>query len=492
MSDFMQVKARLEKAGVEGQAAEWLIKALNPATPGSSGTLIPDAACDPVATPEFVVSTTVNAPAGASWDCMIIKPPTFPLLAIIVTGPVGTNFAASWTGLTVQVMQTEPATSAVLFATAAQQYIMGAVNSTPVTVNAMTPSSFPLRWRATSRSSTEYLVASDLNNQGTVTSGAYPTRLRPYRPWVVFAGVAPLSYNYKAMLMPLNESDMTTMNPKVRVAPAKTGVYQPIYNAGPTFEWATADAQPPLGHDSNYGGVAGSHLLYMPSSLGSQPDTIAPAVVATIVAPQDTTTDFAIDGWATALVTAPVVPANPYTYGTSNELCGVSIYRGLSASAAITIKVVLGLELVPMPTSPIRQFTKTSTTNDPRAIQLYYELVRDMPQSYPAASNFFSTIVSGISRLLPTVVQHLPAVLGLVKDAFFPAPPAPPEPLGRPLALREYQPEMRASATSAMPRRETPRARPKRPKKKKATVVVAARRRSMSASTRGSRASRRR
>jgi hypothetical protein len=413
---------------------------------------------------------TINPPGAVPWDCLIVKTPTYPLLAYIVTGPAGTDFTNSWTaaGVVVQVLQSEPATSASNVVMTSEFYVMGGTASTAVTTTVLSPAAFPSKWRATARSSTEYLVASDLNNQGTVTSGQYPARIKTLRPWLV-VGASPNAYNYslEAMQIPLNESDMTLVNPKVRVAPAKQGVYQPMYNAGPTFEWATARGLPALGEDLNFGGAGGTHILWVPPTGMANP--ASPSALPTLLAPLDTTTDLALNSWMLPVIGYPSIAGNPYSWGTTNELVGVSLYRGLSPNASITIKMVLAQEIVPMPTSPIRQFVKAAAENDPRAIQLYYDLVRDMPQSYPASSNFFGAILSAVGSILPAVLPLLPAVVGGISNLFGAGraayeqsrqpPPPPPLPAPPPLIeRREYQPEMRASATS----RPVPVARPRR------------------------------
>jgi hypothetical protein len=132
-------------------------------------------------------------------------------------------------------------------------------------ITALLPSTQPLGWRDAYRSSTQYLVASDLNNQGTVTSGQFPARLSTIWPLAVFSPTAiPNSQGYtiKVLELPLNEADMTAWDPKIRVAPAKQGCYQPLYNMGPTFEFGRGAGMPSVGLD--YNTVSGSFNWYMP------------------------------------------------------------------------------------------------------------------------------------------------------------------------------------------------------------------------------------
>jgi len=492
MSDFSVLASRLEKAGLSESSAEWLLKALSPASPNCSGCMIPDSSCDAAATPESVVSFTISPVTAATWDCLIVKPPTYPLLAIIVVAPAGFDFTGTWggTGVAVGVLQTEPSTAAVAQSMAAQFHSVGTTVISPLVVKALQPSTMPQKWRATARSSTEYLVASDLNNQGTVTSGQYPSRIAAYRPWVSYFGTPntnSTNYSVELLNIPLNEADMTTLNPKVRVAPAKQGVYQPIYNAGPTFEWAAPRSLPAMGVDSTFGNTAsgGSGVLWFPSSGGSvpqgQPNPNVPTGIPVLLACMDTTSGFVLDTWyQTSLAVGSAV--NPYTAGTSNELTGVSLYRGLSASASITLKMVLGVEIVPSVVSPVRPFVKTSIGDDPRAIQLYYELVKDLPQSYPASANFLNYVLSSVRALLPVVLPHVPALFEGFRKYVTGKPPI--EMLGK----REFQPEMLQSSSSRTARPPPPQAPKKAAPRRKVRV---ARARSSSVASRASRVSKR-
>lgn len=489
MADFSVLKDRLEKSGLTGNAAEWLLKAINPATPGASGILIPDASCDPVATPETVVSVTIPPFGGSNWDCLILKPPTYPLLAIVVTGPAGADFTNTWAGFTVTVVQTEPGTSSHDVVGQYQNYVMGAAHSGSVQIASLSPSTYPAKWRATARSATEYLVASDLYNQGTVTSGQYPPRIKQYKPWVVY-GTPPDAYNYsfETLQVPLNEADMTVLNPKVRVAPAKQGVYQPIYNGGPTFQWATARELAASGTDVAFGTGTGSGVLFYPAS-SQQTNPQAPAATPTLIAPLDTTNDLALESWMYgAQINWPAAANNPYSWGTSNELCGVSIYRGLSNNASITLKMVLAMEIVPTPTSPIRQFVKTAADCEPRAIQLYYDLIRDLPQSYPSSSNFLGAVLTAARTLLPQLLPHIPGAIDAVSSAFGGPRIFAPMPTVEPTGKREAQPEMAASSRSRPPPDRAVVA-PSMTRARRRKVKVAPARRATSASSTRSRRS---
>jgi hypothetical protein len=442
MADYANLKQRLETAGVGGTSAEWLLKALSPATPNGQGCQIPDMNAVSVATPEFVVSQTVSAPGAASWDCLVIKPPTYPLVAVVVAAPTGFAYDTTrWdsAGNVITIIQTENPLTAVTDTMNVSPVVSGAAVGAQSTATTLLPTTQPQRWRTAARSMTEYLVASDLNNQGTVTSGLYPARRMPM-PGVVW-GLVPtaLAYELNMLEVPLNEANMTNMNPKVRVAPAKQGCYQPQYSAGPTFEWAQAGAVPSLMSDWN-SATNGKYYFTLCPGFSATVQQLVGAGLPGATVFSDPAASTGQTTWMTTAFGSPLLASNPYTWGYDNMMTGISIYRGLSASASITLKSVVSLEIIPGPESPIRQFAKPAIAHDIRALQLYAELVADLPHSYPATANFLGAVLSAASALLPKVMPHvLSGVSSVVKSLQEKFP-----------AEREYQPEMRESSMTVI------------------------------------------
>jgi len=278
----------------------------------------------------------------------------------------------------------------------------------------------------------------------------------------------------KTFEIPLNENDMTSMNPKVRVAPAKQGVYLPMYNEGPTFPWARGADFPTLGSPPDV--ATSQNFLVAPNFSAAFLPTLAPSALPELLVALDTTRDRAMDDFIAGFITVPTTPQNPYSWGHSGEMVGVSLYRGLNNAASLTIKMVLGVEIAPSPTSPIRQFVVDPPGYDPRALQLYFDLVHDMPHSYPASSNFLNAIISAAQTLLPILLPHIPAVISGIGQLF-----------GRP-PQASSQPEMRDSAHSRITAPPQPAAtRGVRVKKNKRVVKV----RGSSVASRASRGSRR-
>lgn len=427
MSDatFGAFRARLERAGLSQNAATWLTKALSPATPTATGAMIPDSSTIPVATPEHIVTGTFGPPPGATgtWDCLVLKPPTYPTVAVVMCAPAGTDFRTIGNAIpgtySVHVLSTEMSSSAVPQKESVAMWSASLTAPVLATTSCFTPSALPLRWRATARSATEYLVASDLVNQGTVTSGLYPARYVITRPWDVSGtGITVnASWQWSSFQVPLDEENMTAMNPKVRVAPAKTGVYQPVYSNGPNFDWACPFPRASvLGTVNGTSGLTGYNWVTT-SNPPSAPTWTVVGANPGIIGFQDPTRPFFNDKWLPASLnpdplTGFLPDGVPYTWGTGNEMVGISLYRGLNVQASLTVKVVLGLELVCSPSSPIRQFAVPPPPNEPNALQLYYDLVAEMPHSYPASANFLSAVVSAAQTLLPMILPHLPAIVG--------------------------------------------------------------------------------
>lgn len=448
MADFTQVKDRLERAGLDPNSAAWLLKALSPATPSGSGVQIPDTSCAASANPEYINSFTVGPGAiTGNWDCLVVKLPAYPLLGYTVVAPAGFNFTTTWTNanVTVTPLVAEPASSATADFT--QLFGQSAFASYAQTgAWALLPSTQPIAWRATARSFTEYLVASDLANQGTVTAGQFVPRIQPSQTGFVY-GTGPTvnsMYVIDTVEIPLSETNMTAMNPRVRIAPAKTGVYQPIYSAGPTFSWTRARNQPPVFTDADFNTTPlGYPFYWLPGGLAG--DVTTAAYVPSLAFCSDPTYALTIGRWLTgnsAVLAYPPVAGNPYTWGLSNEMAGVSIYRGLNPAASITIKSVLALEIIPAPTSPIRQFVQPAPNNDPKALQLYFDLVHDMPQTYPASSNFLGAVLAAAKSLLPMVLPHVSGIIQSAKGVFGMIP-------GQETTSRgEEQPEMAGSSAS--------------------------------------------
>lgn len=451
----------MARVGVTGEAASWLLKALHPASPEWTAAPIPDPTGVPVATPEYVQTITVGTnSAGNAWDCCVVQYPTFPAVAHVVTAAKGFDFTnvSNWGSGTVSLVSVENCIATPSF---------GWVKIAPTAANAAVSgttwatASTPARWRTLYRSMTAYLVSSDIQNEGTVTSvqvepqvglrgGYYGTTILNGTP----GGVA-----VRTTSLPLSESSMTLLDPKVRVAPAKTGVYVPMYNCGPTFQWCDRTPLSTVLVD-----LATPPGVYVPAPAGIWPGLID------MVWPYDPNNG-ATQNCNWMLSSGILNTVASITEGTDNQTCAVTIFRGLDSSASLTFKFVTAVEIQPLDISPVKQFVTSSAKVCPEAIALYYATVHDMPHAYPSSANFLGAVLAGLGAaarmLAPVILPALGSGLQKLVEWVVPAPTAAPpntpasetraarESLRSTMPDRAFQPEMARSSTNVrllMPR----------------------------------------
>jgi len=424
MSDFTVLRERIQRAGIPAQAANWLLKALSPATPTGTGATIADSVSVPVSIPEMVTTAVIAAPTAAKWDAMVLTVPGYPTQAVIIAGPSPVDFtsATTWTNPNnvVTVVQVEPTTSTNSIPLSASIFTVGSstANFVYVAGNVPYPSTQPISWRLSYASTTQYLTTSALYDEGTVTSGMVPCLQRRLPATVVggvYGGIASsgvLIMGVAGIDLPMNEAELTSMDSKVRVAPAKNGCYQPLYQGDGVFKWNSGSPVP--GVISSYiNPTTATPVFYYPSSGTSTVVTLTPGFLSDVLQFISPATDIATYNLATLMQGA--AGNFPWSMGWADSMIGVTFYRGLDANSTLTIKAVSGYEIVPCPTSPIRQFMVPGGMYSPQAMQLYTELVANLPHSYPASSNFLGSVLSAISGLLPLLLPHVPAVIRAIR-----------------------------------------------------------------------------
>jgi len=429
---------------------------MSPGTPTGTGLLIPDTSNASVAVPEWVTQATIGPPSGlttSTWDMLLITYPGYPLVGVYTTANAGTDFTALWTQsatLVTSALLTEASSAAVFEGIPFWSTNITTGTKNQILLDTPSPSTLPLRWRLTAASSTAYMNASDQFNQGTCTSGQFVPRQTRSHPEVGLAGNA---FSLTTCEIPLNERNMTVMNPKIRVAPAKEGCYQPLLCLGPSFDWATQDPVASVGIDWQF---STSNLVFYPynsvtSTLGNN------AGLSTVPTFMDPTTNQQQNSWFESLIISqPMAAGAPYSFGTTNYNVGVSIWRGLHPSATITVKMVNSYEIAVSPVSPMAPFMKDAAPFDPRALQVYFEAAASLHQSYPADDNAVGAILGTIAAMLPTILPHIPPVVSSIRGLISGTPVAPRVPPRAVIApqSRVYQPEMASSSHS---RRATPR-----------------------------------
>jgi len=452
-----EVEKRLEKHGVTGLGRDFVVKALDPvaalASPG-----IPDPNAVDVLRPEYRVQATVAAPPSAtSWDLYVWTPPgdfhglvwaaaQSPADFSTAAAPVG----ATWGAMYLQPYVDLPGTVGSLTVTS------GSVSAGP-TYAARSPAALPWSFRHMYKSVTAELVAAAVNDQGTVYCAQYPyecvsegyDNLAP-----TVGGGFNIAAVTKATKLPLNENDMTLSAPECYVGVAKKGVYMPHRLSGPSQPYCDINSHTPIVTNVIVGGASVGFNTFCLTPTPTLESLQYPQVM--LVSQNDTGTgspfpwiNNGVYGWAGSGGTGNVQATSGNT-GFDNMNVGVMIWRGLGGSggggftASVMFKMVVGLEVMPRPTSIDRVFCKPACPYDPRALEAYYAIALELDDAYPASYNAFGAILPLIgniaSKLWPTIKTIGSGIAGMIDSALAPASSPPPP-----------QPERQASVLSVAP-----------------------------------------
>lgn len=379
-----EVQKRLAPFGVEGAAAEWLVKALHPAAPTSAPSF-PDESYVESVRPEYRATEVIEAPAGLAtpaWDLAVLRLPGDSTQVVWMSGNAGINFETDL-GLSRGYIQLTGYTTADNISLS--NFVPSA---TQLTLRRQIPSDGRQAWRTTYASLTAYMTASALNDQGTVYAAQIPrVPDRTYDVTVNGSTAPPMVIDTWSAFLPANENSLLLMSPKAYTAPAREGAYIPVRLNGP--------AQPYIRGGRVCGPVQDATATY--GNIGAMSGALAIARAHPITTRLLTGFEFLGDGF----------DDYTYNYGYDNTSCAVMIFRGLSPNASITLKYYAGLELEVFADSVVRQFAVAPTPYTPAALQAYYRVVSEMPAVYPASFNALGTlataIISAARRLWPMV-----------------------------------------------------------------------------------------
>lgn len=470
MASTAELESRLTELGVPAQGRDWLRKALHPAGPSAPGAAIPDLTSQPTARPEYVVERVIGSPSGLAtptWDCIMYTIPGNVTSVVVETGPAGTLFGGRTVpgvvaGGNAYAMRSQE----VVYAGGVTGF--GTLTGAGYTTLGYTAETRPVAWRSSYRSLTVYMSANALSDQGTVTSGQFPGSgvcgTTAVNVWRVPAPPPPFGHSTQVLFtLPMTEADMLLGNPGCRVAAARDGVYIPLRMTGPSTSYVTSPANQML-VDTTLGGnivLASGVESYRGAHWAVAPYLGGPAQM----------TSYTVED-------APIVPSpqGPREVlvddGFDGYLCSVTIWRGLSPQATLTVKSIVGLEICVGPESPIRAFVKPASPPVPAALDAYFGITAVAPQTYPASYNVFGAILpllSSVARMaapfvLPLVGRGVSKVgewITAKGSGSAPAPPktAPPaEPKSIPRApslRRPVGPSGRARSVSASSRGST-------------------------------------
>jgi hypothetical protein len=406
-----EIEKRLSGFGVEPEALSWVIKALHPTGPMTPVGL-PDSTYVNSVRPEYRTQAIVGSPAGLTaptWDLCVVRVPGDVCQTYWMSGNSGANFY-SGSGVisngALPVRQWAFPGTTNFFVTYPQP------NTNYVTLASSLTEDSVVAWRTSYASVTCYLTASALNDQGTVFSSQLarapsllgttnnPSITTPPLPSGATDGIV---VNGWKVNIPLNEEDMLLMDPRAYTAPARDGVYQPIRLTGPVQSFTPA--------------------VSFASRVSLQPTSSGFLVAEDLIEgtpPVSVVNDLGIALYGTGAAN-PVTNANLYNSPPDNSYYGVTIFRGLSPAAFVTIKSYVGLEFEIAPGSILQQFSKVPALYSPRAIEAYLRAVQEMPNCYPASWNSLGAILAGIasvaSKLWPVVQKVVPAIGTGIKSA---------------------------------------------------------------------------
>lgn len=440
-----EVERKLERYGLTSSGRDWVLKALNPASERTCSG-IPDQSTTRVLRPEFRAEQIVspNVAATSTWDLYIFSTPgdvnavywasaPSPADFTAVTIPYGAEFGR------IQLQDCVPTDNIVTVNLALTPPVLSDVIST-------TPVSRPLSFRHMYKSLTAHLLAPAVANQGAVYCAQFPPRFSTTSTAITteeyttgpVAWVVP-----RPVRLPLSEGELMLMSPDAYTGPAKDGFYVPLHCAGPSQPYP--DPVIPtawsLGPATAYGMFPYAVTSSAPS-LGSF--SHAPQLVRD-----------GVESWPSIAARPKIVSGVgvvPHFTGWDSQYdntnIGVAIFRGLAASSAtvpgasVQLKALVGLEIVPRPLAPDRVFAKPAAVYDPRAMEVYYTILHELHQAYPASYNALGALLPVISTLLARLAPHLlPAALGAgaqlagyLRDKYLPATKPPPPRLTPPPA----------------------------------------------------------
>jgi len=275
----------------------------------------------------------------------------------------------------------------------------------------LTQTSRPHAFRHLYRGITCHLTASAINDGGTVYATQLTGRHRVSPVGRVDVGGTTIVQEAHFHI-PLEETSLAQLSPEPYIGNAKEGVYLPLRLQGPVQPFALGAipviansdivTAPPLTLAFDYGGPTVGQVPVMDNA----PITALPSQASWI-------NDFLGGRF----------PTNAFTLGDlayDNLSVGVIIFRGLAGpagagfGASVTVKTMIGMEVVPRIESPERSFVRAPAECDSRALAAYYALAYELPDAFPASYNFFGTLLPMLgnlaSKIWPVVRQVLPTI----------------------------------------------------------------------------------
>lgn len=414
-----RVVAEVERRGLTGEGADYVVKALYPPW-NRTGVYMPGEDTRPSIVFDTRETRTIGrgpaCPATSNWDCMIIVNSNELNPVMVVRGEAGVDFGAN----------AKPAT-----AENSPEYIATAVginvvacsfrNASGALVTATTgwPRPIPISCRNTSRSLTVHLAASSLNNGGTVTVGQLPGTS------VAGGGIgwdsAPTTYpttgsNFWAPanhVVPPDEPALSVLCPAVYAGPAREGMFA-INRIYPDYDGRCSGSD----YRGRIAATSGASLSTGLVSFDAQPDNYTEGsawpflpfrpLYSTCSATSVTT----LPWWSLGLKLDGSYPVG--LIGDSDSTTTVAFFRGLAPEATLQLNLFSSVQMALHPGSQYAPLAKRPPRADPRALDAYSVLSAKLDDAYPARCNSLALLapflLQAVKSILPMVTKAVPGV----------------------------------------------------------------------------------
>lgn len=377
-----KVSERIAQHGVEPQHAGWLIKALHPAAAEVTSGGLPDTSFRCCVRQELRARHAIIAPGDTTYDACVWTVPGDCETVAWAVGPVGTDFgspAVTWNWRSIQ-----PGTEV----TQGEVFPVGTtIPGTPA--KTVIPSTAALAWRTSYSSVTIESSAPTTADQGTVVATQFATPIESFcarwtPSWTYLQNMSITEPMFK-------EEEMVACDPRVYQGLAKDGVYLPLRLTGPSQPYLKPRPCNPTIYRADNAALFNSYKATQVADVLCHKRQVNGGGVYP-------------GSWST-------MTNGNSAYDRLNQ--SVTIFRGLSTSNQLTIKLYMGIEYLPDPDSPVRTFAVNPTVYSPLAIDLYHRMAQELPSAYPSRYNSLGLLAGLLGSVLPKV---LPIVAPLVSQ----------------------------------------------------------------------------
>jgi len=217
---------------------------------------------------------------------------------------------------------------------------------------------------------------------------------------------------------PLDEATLVQLSPEPFVGAARDGVYMPLRLQGPSQPFVKGFIPTVMNPELTL-----SNPFVLVNDYSGPPIPQVPYVDIA-----NTTANSIQAPWVNLYLggyngTNKTVTDTAY----DNTSVGIIIFRGLAGpfgagfGASVTVKTMIGMEVVPRIDSPERTFVRVAAECDSRALAAYYALAYEMPDAFPASYNFLGTLLPMLgglaTKIWPVIRTALPQLGSAVMSA---------------------------------------------------------------------------